>query len=322
MTDGSVTVVIPTRDRRDVLPATLGPVLAQRGVDLRVVVVDDASSDGTGDWVRSLQDERVSVLRHEDATGAATSRNDGARSAATRWVAFCDDDDLWAPDKLERQLAALRAHAGARWAATGAVHIDDDRRVLEVNQPVGGDVLARILSRNQVVASSVMVETSLFVEVGGFRNDLLSSEDWDLWVRLAQRSPLAVAPEPLVAVRVWAGSKSRKTERMERAFDTIQATYEPVAKELGVSPDRQGHQRYLAKQELRAGRRFAAARRFARLGARYRDPASFLRAAGALGAPELLDRIGTDRARRELPADVVASAERWLLAVDRPELGV
>lgn len=306
-----VTVVVPTRDRRELLGATLRTILAQREVEFRVIVVDDGSRDGTPAWVESLGDERISVLAHSDSLGPAASRNDGAAAAPTRWVAFCDDDDLWAPGKLAAQLAAAGA-TGARWAATGAVHVDPDLRVLEVNRPPSGDVLAAILGRNQVVASSMLVETSLFTEVGGFRADLRFSEDWDLWVRLAQRSPLAVAGDPLVAVRVWAGSNSRHTERMARSFDTIQRSYAALAGELGVVPDRLGHQRYLAKQELRARRRVAAAGRFARLGLRYRDPASLLRAPLALLAPGAMDRAGTERARRRLPPDAVAAAEGWL----------
>ena len=110
-----VGVVIPTRDRRDLLAATLDSVLAQRDVQVEVVVVDDGSRDGTADWLRSLDDPRVRVLRNETAIGTGAARNRGLHEVTADLVAFVDDDDLWAPDKLARQVAAIEATPGAGW---------------------------------------------------------------------------------------------------------------------------------------------------------------------------------------------------------------
>src|SRR5438128_8506232 len=97
-----VTVVVPTKDRRQVLDVALRSILAQEGVDVRVVVVDDGSSDGTAAWLADL-DPRVEVVRHDTPTGAAAARNDGLDRVTTDWGAFCDDDDVWAPTKLAKQ---------------------------------------------------------------------------------------------------------------------------------------------------------------------------------------------------------------------------
>src|SRR5690349_9916448 len=95
-----VTVVVPTRDRHARLAATLAGVLRQRDVDLEVVVVDEASSPPVG----ASADPRVRVLRHDEPQGVARARNAGLSAAQGAWVAFCDDDDLWGPEKLRRQL--------------------------------------------------------------------------------------------------------------------------------------------------------------------------------------------------------------------------
>lgn len=305
-----VTVVVPTRDRRMLLAATLTSILSQRAVDVRVVVVDDGSNDGTPAFARSL-DARIEVIGHATSTGAARARNDGLARVDTPWVAFCDDDDLWAPTKLAAQLAALASAPSARWSCTGAVCVDGDLRVVEEQRmAAGADVLARLLVANEVPGggSSVLVATDLVRAVGGFAEDLPSSEDWELWIRLAERSPVAVVDEPLVAYRVWSGGKSRRVDRMEAAFDEIQHRHRALADRAGVRGDRRAHQRYLAKQALRAGDRVGAARRFVRGG-------SPRRAATAMVAPGLLERVGTSRARRAVTTEWATSAEQWLARI-------
>src|SRR2546421_10333643 len=111
-----ISVVIPTRNRRALVSRALTTVLGQRNVDIEVFVVDEGSSDGTAELVRSLADSRVTVVRHETPKGVANARNAGLARARAPWVAFLDDDDVWAPDKLALQRDAA---TGARWACGG-----------------------------------------------------------------------------------------------------------------------------------------------------------------------------------------------------------
>src|SRR3954447_10556192 len=87
-----VSVVIPTRNRRELLLRTLGSVLRQRRVAVSVVVVDDAGSDGSAGAVRRLEDPRIQVVRHPVRRGVAQARNTGIEHVQTAWVAFVDDD--------------------------------------------------------------------------------------------------------------------------------------------------------------------------------------------------------------------------------------
>ena len=106
-----VTVVIPTHNRRQLVAQAVRSVLHQEGVSLELVVVDDGSTDGTGPWLDRIAatDSRIKVVHHEQPRFISRARNAGIARASGRWVAFCDDDDLWAPDKLSSQLAALRS---------------------------------------------------------------------------------------------------------------------------------------------------------------------------------------------------------------------
>jgi glycosyltransferase involved in cell wall biosynthesis len=114
-----VAAIIPTHDRALQL-TTLRSVLWQRDVELEAIVVDDGSSDGTSDVVDRLGDQRVWLVRNETAQRVSAARNRGAAQAKARWLAFCDDDDLWAPDKPARQVAAAEA-SGRRWRLTGVL---------------------------------------------------------------------------------------------------------------------------------------------------------------------------------------------------------
>ena len=129
-----VSVVVPTHNRVALLQLTLRTILDQHGVDFDVVVVDDGSSQDVGQTVAALADHRVRVIRHDHARGVSTARNHGAAEATGNWLAFCDDDDLWAPHKLKRQLAAA-SETGRRWSYGGAVRIDSAHHIIGGTPP-------------------------------------------------------------------------------------------------------------------------------------------------------------------------------------------
>jgi glycosyltransferase involved in cell wall biosynthesis len=320
----AVSVVIPTHDRLDLLPWTLGSVLAQRDSDFEVVVVDDASSDGTAEWLAELDDRRIRIVRRREAGGAAAARNTGLAAATAPWVAFCDDDDLWAPAKLAHQLRALEAEPRAGWCGAGAVSVDAQGRIVEVHRmPGGGDVLDRLLVANLIPGggSGVVARTELAREVGGFDESQLSSEDWDLWIRLAEAAPLAVVDRPLVAYRIWDGGKSRKVVRMAAAYETVQARYRHLADRRGVRPDPVRHRRYLARQQLRSGDRFGAAKSFVGL-AKTGHPAHLCRAAAALLVPNRYERFATARTLRAAPDGWIDDAAAWIREIQPARGGV
>lgn len=261
---GLVSVVIPTRERRVLLTRAIRSVLEQTHENLEVIVVDEASTDGTVEAVEGFRDPRVRLIRHDAPRGVAKARNAGLRVAQGRWTAFLDDDDLWAPTKLERQVAAMASQPGARWACVAAVSIDERQRIMGWHRLVdASDLRASLISVNDIPgsASSVLVETELLRGLGGFREDLDYSEDWECWIRLAGEARLAVVDEPLVAVRVVRGSRSHTVGGEKAANDRIRALHRGVAEVTSVSPAPEREARYLARQELRAGHRLTAARR-------------------------------------------------------------
>ena len=195
----TVAIVIPTHNRPRMLAFTLRSVLAQRGVELAVTIVDDGSSNShdVPAVIEALGDSRVDLVRHDTPRGVAAARNTGIASTSSDWVAFCDDDDVWAPEKLNAQLLAAQSNS-AGWAYTGDVAIDGDLRVLHGAPPLPPEQLATELEHYNPVpagSSNVMVRRTVLDTVGCFDPKLLSVADWDLWVRLGRHGRPAWVPQ-------------------------------------------------------------------------------------------------------------------------------
>ena len=311
MKKSAVTVVIPTRDRPDLLALTLRSVLAQVGVTIDVNVVDDGEGPATAALVAALGDSRVRLIRNLEPRGVSGARNRGAAAAHGEWVAFCDDDDLWAPDKIVSQIAAA-ADQGAAWAYAGYVVIDVNSRLVSGSPPPGPDEVVRDLVRYQAVpasASSVVVRADALARVGPFDPGLRMSGDWDLWLRLARDlgCPACVS-RPLVALRAHPRMMSRLAEGM---FSDI----EIIARRYGIPVDRARHHRWVAWMALQDGRRSAAVRHYGKAVAAG-DWLSAGRAAVALLNP------GIAHSRRVPPEDEWLSAARtWLDALRETAAG-
>ena len=249
-----VSVVVPTRDRRDLLEQTLQSALAQEDVAFEVIVVDDGSTDATGAWLAGLRDPRMRVVRRASPGGPARARNLGIDHARASWIAFLDDDDLWAPDKLRRQLEAGR---DADFVYTGAVEIHGDRvhRVPAAPRPNEIAALMREYTALPGGPSSVMVRTSALRRAGPFDPGFALIEDRDMWLRLLRDARPAVCDEILVALRRHPGSMTTASVRA-----TLAARRRLIAAH-GPGEAFGGHDyvRWLAAEHRQAGHRLRSA---------------------------------------------------------------
>ena len=297
-------MVVPSHNRAQLLARTLRSILAQQLVDLEVIVVDDGSTDDTA--AVAAVDPRVVVRRNRHSAGVSAARNHGIAAARGDWIAFCDDDDLWAPDKLARQLDAVE-RARLDWVYTGDVNVDDGLHVLSGGPPPDPqEVMARLPRYNPISSggSNVVVRSRLLKTIGGFDPALRRTEDWDLWIRIARFGPPAWVRAPLVAYRFHAGNITVDPTDMIREARQLAAKHSnPV--------DMAAMQRRAAWASLRAGRRWRAVRYYVQAMIEG-DLRSVSRAAVALlhpavGSNRMFDLLGRD-------ADWIAEAERWLAA--------
>ncbi len=228
-----VTAVIPAYNAAATLDETLRSVRAQTHRALEILVVDDGSRDGTPDIVlaHAAADPRVRLVRQANA-GVAAARNRGVAEARAALVAPVDADDLWAVDKIERQLAAMRCGGPAvALVYTWSALIDAESRIVGFGDRSTdeGDVLARMCRGNLVGnGSAALMRRAAVLEAGGYDATLRARgaqgcEDLLLYCGIAARHRVAVVPEFLTGYRQNAETMSRDLQQMYRSWRLVAA---------------------------------------------------------------------------------------------------
>lgn len=188
MRDPTVSVIIPTYNRARSLARAIGSVLTQTHADLELLIVDDASTDHTPEFVQGLGDSRVRYLRQPRNGGPGAARNRGLGEARGTFIAFLDSDDEWVPQKLERQLghfAVVPDRVGVVY--TGGRNITADGPPQPFVPAFRGDLRRILLERNVLhgAVSSGLIRREVAERVGGFDVRLPAIEDYDYWVRVS-----------------------------------------------------------------------------------------------------------------------------------------
>ncbi|HYV15664.1 MAG TPA: glycosyltransferase family 2 protein [Conexibacter sp.] len=305
-----LSVVIPSRNRWPLLQRALASALAQRDVELEVLVVDDGSTDDSAERAEAVPDARVRVLR-QPRGGVAAARNSGVEHAAAAWVALLDDDDVWAQDKCRRQLDALAAR-DAQIAYTSAVVTDAAlafKRVLPAPDP--DRVLATLLGSNTIgTPSSVIASREALLASGGFDPSLSVLADWDMWLRLCPGRRAAACPEPLVAyVEHDANLHVVDTGAVLREFAVLRRRHSGLAAAHGVKLGDVDWWRWIASSHRRAGRRPQAALAYLGVALRFRSGRDVARALAVLGGERAMRRL----ARPPSPPDAQRRREwAWI----------
>lgn len=224
-----VSVVISTYNRSDYVGDTVESVINQTYPNIDLIVVDDGSTDGTGEIIRRFGD-KVRYVWQENAE-RASARNHGLRLAKGEFIAFLDSDDLWMPDKIEQAVKFLRANPRFGLVYTDYVQIDGEGRELRVVRVGGpsGRVTEALLKRSFVPFGAHLSRTSLIKEINGFVEDrqMSGSEDWEMWVRLSLRTEFAYDPRALSKIRTHAANTMGDADVMCRAMARAsQAVYQ------------------------------------------------------------------------------------------------
>lgn len=212
-----VSIVMPAYNAEKYIEQSIKSVLEQTYTDYELIIVDDCSTDGTARVVEKMAagDSRIVFLKAEKNAGVSAARNLAISRAAGEWIAFLDSDDLWAPDKLEKQLSFMAANPGARLTYTASAFIDDEGNPYSYVMRVTPTITHReILYRNLVSCSSVIVEKSL-VQKYPF-GDTKMCEDTAVWLQILREIPCAHGiDEPLLTYRL--ARKSRSSNRIKAA---------------------------------------------------------------------------------------------------------
>lgn len=203
----TVDVVVATRNRARFLDACLASIRAQTLQPARVVVVDDGSTDNTDAVLdRWSADWPMLTVITVPQSGVSAARNAGIANSTADLVAFNDDDDLWHPNFLERQVSLFEDRQGIGFAYCGFQELDADGNAFpggrSIRPNLQGDIFRDILERFHGIAMpTIVARRSLLIEVGGFDPNLSQGEDRDLCLALAQRSEAGCNADMLVGVR-------------------------------------------------------------------------------------------------------------------------
>lgn len=255
-----VSVVIPAFNAEAFIAHTLDSVLAQTYQNFEVWVVDDGSCDQTAAIVEQFmqQDQRIRLL-HQKNAGVAAARNLGIQHAQGDYIAPLDADDIWYPQKLEKQVRCLQEagpEVGLVYAWSEA--IDAGGKTLKEGYTAScfeGEVYTSLLAYNFVGNASVpLIRRTCLEEVGCYNAELRNQnaqgcEDWDLYLRVGDRYQFQVVPEFLVGYRQLAGSMSVNLAAMAKSYNLVMAQSRKQHPELSAAiyqQSRQFYYRYLA----------------------------------------------------------------------------
>jgi len=222
-----VSVIIPTYNRAALVTEAVDSVLKQTWTDFEIIVVDDGSSDESED-VLGRYGDRIRCFRigHE---GPSRARNLGAARSCGQFLAFLDSDDVWEPNKLDIQMGFLDAHREIKMVCCGSYNLGPSpKQRRSVRGDRWGDLFLMLFEKSFVNTSSVVVDRACFSEVGGFDETIRTAEDYDLWLRVARRFPMAYLDSPLVAIRKHADELSKnKVELRRNAIRVVERHFDP-----------------------------------------------------------------------------------------------
>lgn len=216
-----VSVLLTCYNHFKYLPAALEGVRVQTFRDFEIIAIDDGSKDETREWLSRQPDVRC--IFNETNLGTYETLNVGLRAASGEFIAVLNDDDLWMPEKLERQVALLDTHPNVGLVHTGGHFIDGEGNRTEGN-PLGfafptfetGDILLGLVYENKIIASAALARRACFDQLGGFNREYFGSGDWEMWFRIAERWEVGFVDAPLTMYRVHGANASHKLERIWR----------------------------------------------------------------------------------------------------------
>ena len=207
-----LSVVIPNFNTATYVLAAVRSVLGQTLSSLEVIVVDDGSSDDSIQRLLSVHDERLTCI-HQPNRGLAGARNTGLLFARGMYVGFLDSDDIWFPDKAQKQVAVMENDPHVGLTFSHSAYLDESGRltgqflISRCKEPVARD----LIRRNHVGNGSTPILRRTCLELaGGFDETIKNCEEWELWVRIAACTTfkLQLIPEVLTGYRVRSGSLS------------------------------------------------------------------------------------------------------------------
>lgn len=230
-----VSVIIPTYNRIHTLPVSIDSVLKQTYGNLEIIIMDDASEDGTEEYVQSIADNRIRYRKSSINMGPSTARNLGAQLATGEYLAFQDSDDEWLPDKLEKQMELmLKDEELSLVYCEFGMYQEEELRIRIPFREVPydqkcGDLFSHLLLYPLISTQTMVVKREAFLQEQGFNETLRAYEDFEFTLRFSRRNKIGFVEETLVKVNSSPESVNKRfAERIHAQFFMAREMLEPL----------------------------------------------------------------------------------------------
>ncbi len=239
-----ITVAILTYNRVKYLTPAIESVLKQTFTDFELLILDNSSTDNTESLVKSFSDQRIRYIKHPPVS-PGVARNIGLENAKGKYVGYLDDDDIWLPEKLASQLAAFQSSPETTALVYGGyIKFDDTGREFGThNADLNGKILKQLLWSDPFTgsASNPLMRTDVMRSLGGYDPACLTSEDWEFYLRLADKYEIQSVPQIVLKIRHHTGA------RLGDRLDAARSVEENVLKMFGSKMGRRLRSYYLQK---------------------------------------------------------------------------
>ena len=195
-----VSVIIPTHNRAKLLPRAVNSVLEQTFKDFEIIIIDDASSDNTKEILEELkrQDPRIRSLRLGQNRGAQAARNVGIKASCAKWIAFLDSDDEWLSRKLEWQFLLANETKAEVISGLCLRWVEGEPTPTIWNLPkLSGNAYRSLLKSSSTMFQGLLVKRKLLEKIGYLDEAIVSFQEWDTAIRLAEIAQFAFVDSPL-----------------------------------------------------------------------------------------------------------------------------
>ena len=221
---GLVSVIMPVFNREHYVGDALDSILAQTYTNIEIIVVNDGSTDGSLDVLEDYRNRFSDklLLINQKNQGQVVARNNGIAACSGEFIAFLDSDDLWLPEKLEKQIPLFDDNIGLVYSAV--YNVSDNGEIIDItycNERVRGNAYDQMLTGNKMTGGTVVLSRVAVIEVGLFDQSLSAAENWDLWIRVSKSFFLNYIDEPLVKYRKHDGNMSKDSKLMLSAIEQI-----------------------------------------------------------------------------------------------------
>lgn len=221
-----VTVLLPVFNAEPFLSESVESILGQSFTDFELLAINDGSTDRSREILAAFSDPRLVIVDNDGNRGLIYTLNHGIAVARGEYIARMDADDIAVANRFEKQIAFLDAHPQVALLGSWAELIDCAGKYIQLRQtPVGNkNIQESLLAVNCFIHSSVMFRTAIVREAGGYRQDAIHAEDYEMWLRITENNEADNLPEPLIRYRIHLSQISQRQLRMQRASaDAIRA---------------------------------------------------------------------------------------------------